>query len=259
MPPFTTPFSLLCALCIGAAVSLTAFAQTPPQTPGPAATVEILGFGKEIGELRIVQGSAQETVSIGTLPPGASIPLRGGRIEFQNRVPLPEGGEKWVTVAAANISDPAMSLTAMLIPGRQPDENGHLYSVKIFEKSPTLPPGSYELCNLTPTTLLVQTDLSAPPVEVGAWAQRVFTPKLDRKHRAPLRVAYRVAPNAPWESATIGIVSLPPDRSIRARFVYAASGLGELGDPENIAGLTKPVLVLLNEQVPVASVAAPKF
>jgi hypothetical protein len=190
---------------------------------------------------------------------GPSQPLRGARIEFQNRVPLTEGGEKWVTVAAVNITEPAKSITAILLPGRQPDENGHLYSVKIFEKSATLPPGSYELCNLTPTTLLVQTDMSAPPVEVGAWAQRVFTPKLDRKYRAPLRVAYRVAPNAPWESAKIGIVSLPPDQSTRARFVYAASGLGELGDIEDIAAITKPVLVLLNERVPVASVAAPKF
>jgi hypothetical protein len=235
-----------------AVVALGAALSAQPRENAPR-LVEALAFGRDIGELRLFQGRELGILQAVMMPTGETLALRDtSRIEFQRRVTAPDGAQGWAPVALAEPPNGAGDLTALLVPLPAPDERGSLFAVRWFGRSAQLPQGVYELSNLTPATLMVQVGGVQGPVEVAPWSQQVFRPQVDSKFRVPVRVAYRTASSQDWNLAKVGVVNLPPDQSLRARFIFAGGGLGALGEGAEELRRREPTLLLTETPVPVA-------
>lgn len=226
-----------------------------PAAPPIDRSIEVIGFGSGIGELRVFQGKELQTLTVNCIPPGPVVHLSGtGPVEFQRRVKAADGKETWTRVASVDLPATGDVFTAIVIPNAHPAEGELPYGVRLFPKPPKLPVGTCELTNYTPATLLVQLENAEISFKVDAWEQHIFTPKVDHKFRAVFRLAYRTTPEAEWKLVKSGIISLPPDQAMRSSFVFAASGMSDLIDADSTgyksSASKDPALFLMENSVP---------
>ncbi len=251
-------FFSLSARVLALAVMLGCVVKAQTTELQPDRSIEILGFGSELGELKLLQGKELQIITVKCIPPGPIVNLPSASpVEFQRRAKTADGKETWISVAKTEIPVKGGDLAAVLVPNPQPLKEGSLfYSVRLFPRPATLPGGTIELSNFTPTPLMVQLGDTGAPLELEPWGQRLFTPKVDDQFCVMVRIAYRSAQDNEWKLVKGDIVGLPPTQAMRYSFVFAPSGMGDLIKADFLTGernkaATESTLFLMEGNVPV--------
>lgn len=232
-------FLVVCA----AFLNTSAFAQEPRRD------VEVVSYGRTFPNLVVGAGDRQVSASIGVMPPGLVIDAGSAQSVSFGREEVVNGKARTIPLVSVPIPKDVQSPLILLFPPKPSNDPSKppVMETKLIEQDLPEKPRTLNIYNLTSVPMMVQAGLQAQVTTVPAWGKAAYTPPVDRKNRAHIRIGYV----SPADNSTVMVKdsasAFPETSSTRMRIVLAAEGMGNLVDKQNV-DRSRPV-VYIDEKI----------
>lgn len=209
-------------------------------------TVEVLSYARALPNVQISLGKgADYNASLGMIPPGFSAPLGTAKNLVVSREVVVDGKPRAEPLVSLPLPPTLVAPLVLVIPPANPADPASPYEARLIDQDLPLKPAVMNIYNLTPQPMTIQSGQGETPVQVAPWGKGTFSPKVDVKNRAHIRVAYS-KPDGSWVLVKDSVSAFRPGSYCRMRIVLATEGLGKLVDLHSPERNT--ALVYIDEQ-----------
>lgn len=233
------------------AVVLTAFLSTiaSAQDTQPRRDIEVISYGRTLPNILVGAGEKKVSATIGVMPPGFVIDAGSSQSIYFGREEIVEGKPRSIPLASVPVPKDIKSPLILLFPPKPSSDPAKppVMETKVIEQDLPDKPRTLNIYNLTSVPMLVQAGLQTQLTTIPPWGKAAYTPPVDRKNRAHIRIGYV----SPADNTTVMVkdsaAAFPETGSTRMRIVLAAEGMGNLVDKLS-AERSRPV-VYIDEKI----------
>jgi hypothetical protein len=215
----------------------------------PRRDIEVISYGRTLPNILVSAGDRKVTAAIGVMPPGLVFDAGSAQSLSFGREEIVEGKPRTIPLASVPIPKDVKSPLILLFPPKPSNDPAKppVMETKLIEQDLPDKPRSLNIYNLTSVPMLVQAGLQTQLTTIPAWGKAAYTPPVDRKNRAHVRIGYV----SPADNSTVMVKdsasAFPETSSTRMRIVLAAEGMGNLVDKLS-AERSRPV-VYIDEKI----------